>query len=1145
MEQQKPGRGKFRPSEFMRARRPYLFSDTDVSEEAKLDRSTFEYHLGTLTARKQELDFEHFARKLVEKEICPNLRPQTGPTGGGDSKTDAETYPVSHEVSDRWYYAAAEGQKGLSERWAFAFSTKEDWRTKVREDIKGIAQTKRPYSVAYFVTSQFARDKDKASIEDELRGLYGIDVRILDRTWIVDKVFSNRREKLATETLKLTIPLTPAAKKGPRDTSREAELDEIEQQIADPERYRGVDYQLVEDALQAALLARGLERPRVDVDGRFERASRLAEERGTRQQQLRCAYNKAWTHFWWHDDFNSFNRIYDTVEKLAQGSQQTSDLELLQNLWHLLYVSVRNAHIVPNEARLDERTALLERDLARIQKDQGRPSAALHATASLLLIDLFKSSGNSEALKGVLKKFRHIFEKSKGLIDFPALQFAKILMELGEHFAEDETFDEAFESAVLVMRERESSAASGRMLLRRGTQKLKAKRPYEAIRLLGRAQQDLALHESRGEMAAALALCASAYEMAGLRWAARATMLLAASQALKEFWEQGQITVQALACVRKMIWLELHLGRIPCALAWIDAFLVLNNVLGPDAERQRRLQEEWTTIDGILGALLLRTDMFDLKDLAFLPSVLEHLHLDFSRMALLYALGHEDHLRSEKVIPAEETPDAVLAFFSKWVEQPSTGELIRDPEFLDRQTLELQSTVLGCRVTVKLPNNDASLFLAESILAGLEAFLATSLDSPLVPHTPSLQLRIVPRDFMSAPLEFTVTTAPHTVVEISHAREDSSAAASSAPTQDKFVELISTIAAHITVLPENGYKFLQALIRDERGFGRALLITNVETMMNDVLGNKPKLRISDWDPKDNRFEKFPLLRREAWDHVLTKSAREPGRRPPKFGKGEPPSELFDVERLKHTDRKVLSLINMDLWNKAGWTATGFAISLDQDKLPFLMLGFKDLEAAKHIFAGWQEELGRSDLEERLRICVVTGIDSDNPHAYRILVGSNSTWSASERAEGQQLVYVSRINRMDPTSSANLDRFLESYRRTHEYLLMPAKVKADSVESWAPKLGILKRELVVRPAWQIGRHDPDGSAIDADDKIIIPEEISAVPVLELLAWKKAKETKPALGSFPGVSAAWARTKKPGRNDPCYCGSGKKYKKCHGR
>ena len=43
---------------------------------------------------------------------------------------------------------------------------------------------------------------------------------------------------------------------------------------------------------------------------------------------------------------------------------------------------------------------------------------------------------------------------------------------------------------------------------------------------------------------------------------------------------------------------------------------------------------------------------------------------------------------------------------------------------------------------------------------------------------------------------------------------------------------------------------------------------------------------------------------------------------------------------------------------------------------------------------------------------------------------------------------------------------------------------------------------------------------------------------------------------GTSATWNTNRsgdtstrppsqKPGRNDPCYCGSGKKYKKCHGR
>ena len=92
---------KYRPSDFMRQRRPYLFSDTESSEVPLIDRNAFEYHLETLTNRKQELDFENFARKLTEKELCPNLIPQTGPTGGGDSKVDSETYPVSTDISDQ------------------------------------------------------------------------------------------------------------------------------------------------------------------------------------------------------------------------------------------------------------------------------------------------------------------------------------------------------------------------------------------------------------------------------------------------------------------------------------------------------------------------------------------------------------------------------------------------------------------------------------------------------------------------------------------------------------------------------------------------------------------------------------------------------------------------------------------------------------------------------------------------------------------------------------------------------------------------------------------------------------------------------------------------------------------------------------
>ena len=104
------------PSEFLRARRPELFSDSRLEGQPRLTPAVFEYHLETLTSRKQEIEFEYFCRRLAEKEICPNLLPQTGPTGGGDSKVDAETYPVAEEIAERWYVGSLKAITSIMEQ---------------------------------------------------------------------------------------------------------------------------------------------------------------------------------------------------------------------------------------------------------------------------------------------------------------------------------------------------------------------------------------------------------------------------------------------------------------------------------------------------------------------------------------------------------------------------------------------------------------------------------------------------------------------------------------------------------------------------------------------------------------------------------------------------------------------------------------------------------------------------------------------------------------------------------------------------------------------------------------------------------------------------------------------------------------------
>ncbi|MDA3217303.1 hypothetical protein [Pseudomonas aeruginosa] len=174
--------------EFMRARRPELYSDTLHVEVGEMDRRQFEFHLDFLTSRKEETAFENFARVLGEKELCPNLIPQTGPTGGGDSKVDTETYPVAPAIATLWYEGIP---ASASQRWGFAISAKADWKPKVRSDVAKIVATGRPYTLIYFISNQAIKDKDRADMEDALTASHGVQVRILDRNWIIEKVVRN------------------------------------------------------------------------------------------------------------------------------------------------------------------------------------------------------------------------------------------------------------------------------------------------------------------------------------------------------------------------------------------------------------------------------------------------------------------------------------------------------------------------------------------------------------------------------------------------------------------------------------------------------------------------------------------------------------------------------------------------------------------------------------------------------------------------------------------------------------------------------------------------------------------------------------------------------------------------------------------
>ncbi|WP_413692129.1 hypothetical protein [Psychromonas sp. KJ10-2] len=213
---------EFSPKEFLQRRRPEKFSDSVVIETGVLERPVLEHFLAKLNARNQELQFEDFSKRLCEKVICSNLLEQTGPVAGGDGKTDTQTFPVSEQNQLLWFEGINDSSH--KERWAFAVSTRVDWKVKCRQDVVKIQHTNRGYTKAFCITNQYVKSNQRSELEDRLKIDTGMDVRILDISWILDQIYKNKLESLAIETLSMPVQFKRERSVGNNDFQKQKSL---------------------------------------------------------------------------------------------------------------------------------------------------------------------------------------------------------------------------------------------------------------------------------------------------------------------------------------------------------------------------------------------------------------------------------------------------------------------------------------------------------------------------------------------------------------------------------------------------------------------------------------------------------------------------------------------------------------------------------------------------------------------------------------------------------------------------------------------------------------------------------------------------------------------------------------------------------
>jgi hypothetical protein len=81
-----------------------------------------------------------------------------------------------------------------------------------------------------------------------------------------------------------------------------------------------------------------------------------------------------------------------------------------------------------------------------------------------------------------------------------------------------------------------------------------------------------------------------------------------------------------------------------------------------------------------------------------------------------------------------------------------------------------------------------------------------------------------------------------------------------------------------------------------------------------------------------------------------------------------------------------SPIDVELWDKAKWR--GVFYMLYPDRSPILSLAFENEGAAKKIFEGWHERIGRNDQYEELRIAIIEGDIPKCDKGYSVHIGSD-------------------------------------------------------------------------------------------------------------------------------------------------------------
>lgn len=669
---------------FYRKIHPNLFSDSKITKKGKFSKEFFSFFLESLTSQNKEKEFEDFCRRIVEATICPNLLPQTGPTGGGDSKVDSETYPVSEFIAESWLYGY--NNSAHSKRWAFAISAKKDWKTKLKSDVKKIIVTNeeqgRGYTRIFFITNQFISDKKRAEAEDGLRKEYQLDIRILDRTWLLENTFKDDNQKLAISAFNMSDELNDVIEEGTRDIQHKKQLSEIEKELQNIDKLKPA--RIMKLAEKSVELLRELEVDKSTIINALERNIRLSRKYGGLRDYADALYNYCWTIIWWYEDREIYYEMYVKLENLYKENVDCYPiLRDLSVLWITLFSNHNQGKKII--ANMKNHTQLLIDSFNKFINDTANPKRAKLAKYDYQMMRL----QNPKLWSNVVETYITILQDMHFNNDIDLFQLKKIL-ELPV-LKKCDKYDELFELLIHLLGEQSKNIESSQLLLNRGDDYLK-NNIYKSIKFYSRALTKLYYEDSKIDLIKTLMKLGTAFEQIGLLWGARCYYIRAFMDSLDLYFNKGDAIPGLFLSMRSLKYLELRLGRINYSLQFNELELIGLNLYPYEIDDKKEL-EKYLYYDSLLAVALLNLKQSDIEQFEILPDYLSEKGLETASAALKYRLGYYD----EGYVKAMGSNEALDTFMKKLFKQPASNDFhkVLNSDFLNEK-IKLKTTIMGC-----------------------------------------------------------------------------------------------------------------------------------------------------------------------------------------------------------------------------------------------------------------------------------------------------------------------------------------------------------------------------------------------------------------------------------------------------------------